>query len=257
MLRRAKDFYGVTIKAVDGDAGHVGDFYFDSEDWTIRYLVVDTGGWLSGRKVLISPFAVVDVRWDDRELEVSLTKSEVENSPDIDLAKPVSRQQFLELHEYYGWPAYWGGSMMMGTATPGVYPMVMGGIRELERELEEEGPQEKYRGDPYLRSARFVSGYQIEATDGRIGRVDDYLLADKEWIIRYVLVDTGDWLPGRKVLIMPQCVERVDWASRGVRVSLSRDQVETSPEYDPDQLPDRDYEVRLHEHYGQRGHWCE
>ena len=257
MLRRAKELFGLAITAVDGKAGEVRDLYFDSKEWSIRYLVVDTGGWLEGRRVLISPLAVANARWDDAELEVALTASEVENSPHIDLDKPVSRQQVVELHEYYGWPAYWAGSAMMGTTTPGVYPMIMAGIDEIEREMEEEGPQEKVRGDPYLRSARAVSGYDIAATDGDIGRVDDYLIDAQDWIIRYVLVDTGDWLPGRKVLVPPSCVERVDWAQTSVEVALTREQVEASPEYDPHQPPTREYEDELHHHYGQRGYWCE
>ena len=256
MLGTASDLYGVKIRAQDGDAGQVRDIYFDGEDWVVRYLVVDTGGWLAGREVLISPVSVVETHWEEGALEVSLTKSQVENSPDIDLDKPVSRQQVVELHEYYGWPAYWSGSTMMGTTTPGVYPMMMAGIRQLERELEENGPREKYRGDPRLRSARFVSRYRIRARDGEIGTVDDYLISE-DWVIRYLSVDTGGWLGGRKVLVMPSCVERIDSAARAVDVTLGREQVETSPEFDANELPSREYEVSLHEHYDKHGYWCE
>ncbi len=253
MLRKTRELFGLQITAVDGKAGDIRDLYFDSQDWIIRYLVVETGGWLEGRRVLISPLAVIDARWDDGELAVALTGSEVENSPHIDLDKPVSRQQVVELHEYYGWPAYWAGSTMLGTTTAAAYPMIMAGIAEIEREMREEGPQEKVRGDPYLRSARAVTSYDIQAVDGEIGHVEDYLIDAEDWIIRYVLVDTRDWLPGRRVLVPSSCVERVDWAQTSVEVALTRQQVEASPEYDPDEPPTCEYEDQLHHHYGQRG----
>jgi hypothetical protein len=257
LLRRVDDLHGFGVQAVDGDAGTVRDLYFDDQEWIIRYLVVDTGGWLGGREVLISPLAVEETRWDEEKLLVTLTKSQVEHSPDIDLDKPVSRQQIVDLHEYYGWPGYWGGSMTMGTATPGVYPMIIAGADEVEEEMKEEGPSEKYRGDPHLRSARVVSGYDIVAVDGEIGHVEDFFVSDVEWVIRYLLVDTRDWLPGREVLLAPQWIEDVDWAETAVHVALTRDQVESSPEYDPEEPLGRDYEVRLHEHYGYRGYWRE
>jgi len=255
MLRRAEEIYGFAIEAVDGDAGHVQNIYFDDQAWTVRYVVVDTGGWLSGRRVLISPVAIRDVAWDDDKLRVALTKSQVEHSPDIDLDKPVSRQQIVELHEYYGWPAYWGGSAMMGTATPGVYPMILAGVDQVEEEMKEHGPSEKHRGDPHLRSARAVAGYDIDALDGEIGHLEDYFVDDTDWVIRYLLVDTRDWLPGREVLISPTWIERVNWAETAVHVALTRGQIEASPEYDGEEPPGREFEAVLHQHYGYSGYW--
>jgi hypothetical protein len=257
MLRRAEKLYGFTIKAADGDAGNVHNLYFDDQTWIVRYVVVDTGGWLGGRRVLLSPVAIRATEWEDGQLQVALTKSQVEHSPHIDLDKPVSRQQIVELHEYYGWPAYWGGSAMVGTATPGVYPMIMAGVDQVEEEMREEGPREKHRGDPHLRSARAVAGYDIDALDGEIGHLEDYLVDDKDWVIRYLIVDTRDWLPGRDVLISPNWIEYVEWAETAVQVALTQAQVESSPEYDPEEPPDRDYEALLHAHYGYPGYWGE
>lgn len=255
MLRRADKVYGLTLQAADGDAGRVHDLYFDDQSWIVRYIVADTGGWLGGRRVLLSPVAVEETRWDDAELQVALTKSQVERSPDIDLDQPVSRQQIVELHEYYGWPAYWGGSAMVGTATPGVYPMIMAGAAQVEEEMKQDGPTEKHRGDPHLRSARAVDGYDIHAVDGEIGHLEDYFVDGRDWIIRYLLVDTRDWLPGREVLISPTWIERVDWAETAVHVALTQAQVEASPEYDAETPPGREYEVVLHQHYGYPGYW--
>lgn len=256
-MLRLKRLYGCTIQAADGEAGKLVDTYFDDMKWISRYLVVDTGGWLGGRKVLISPVTVEEVRDEGDALRVGLTKSEVEHSPDINLDKPVSKQQIVELHEYYGWPAYWGGSMTMGTATPGVYPMILAGVDQVEGEMKDGGPSEKYRGDPHLRSTREVSGYDIQALDGEIGHVEDFFVSDKDWAVRYLLVDTRDWLPGREVLIAPAWIERVDWADRAVYVGLKREEVETSPEYDPESPPGREHEMRLYEHYRRRGYWHE
>jgi hypothetical protein len=255
MLMRADELYGFDIKAEDGEAGDVIGFYFDDQAWIIRYLVVDTGGWLGGRRVLLSPLAVAETRWEEEALRVDLTRSQVEHSPDINLDKPVSRQQIVDLHEYYGWPGYWGGSMTMGTATPGVYPMIIAGADQVEEEMEEEGPSEKYRGDPHLRSTRVVAGYDIHAVDGEIGHVEDFFVSDKGWVIRYLLVDTRDWLPGRKVLVAPDWISEVDWAETAVQVRMTQAQVKASPKYDPSAPPEREYEVALFEHYGERGYW--
>jgi len=203
VLRRASELYGFTIQATDGDAGRVSDFYFDDHEWIVRYLVADTGGWLRGRRVLLSPLAVAATQWEEKLLLVDLTQSQVEHSPDIDLDKPVSRQQIVDLHEYYGWPGYWGGSLTMGTATPGVYPMLIAGADQVEEEMKEEGASEKYRGDPHLRSMRVVAGYDLQAVDGEIGHVEDFFISDQDWVVGYLLVDTRDWLPGREVLISP------------------------------------------------------
>jgi len=255
MLRRASKLYGFDIEAEDGDAGKVTGLYFDDKTWVVRYLVVDTGGWLGGRKVLLSPLTVVETLGEENALRVELTRSQVEHSPDIDLDKPVSRQQIVDLHEYYGWPGYWGGSLTMGTATPGVYPMIIAGADQVEEEMEDQGSSEKYRGDPHLRSTRVVSGYNIHAVDGEIGHVEDFFVSDQDWVIRYLLADTRDWLPGRKVLVAPEWISEVDWAETAVHTRMTREQVKASPEYDPSAPPKREYEVQLFVHYGERGYW--
>jgi len=258
MLRRLDQLYGMTVHAEDGDAGTVDDVYFDDETWRVRYLVVDTGGWLSGRRVLISPLGVDVVTWEDLEVvETSLAKEQVENSPDIDLRKPVSRQQMLELHEYYGWPVYWGGSKTLGTAAVGIYPFVMAGVDEIEEEMEEKEDTEHYRGDPHLRSAREVDGYLIHARDGHIGHVDDFFLSEEGWLLRYLVVDTRNWLPGREVMISPDWVERVNWSKKEVYVNLTQDKIENSPELESgQQTVGRNYEEELYEYYGFPRYWA-
>src|SRR5438105_5096052 len=107
MLISVKDLAGFHLAATDGSIGEVQDCYFDDVHWTVRYLVVDTGGWLSGRKVLISPMAIRGIDIDGEHVIVDLTREQVERSPDIDTHRPVSRQHEIALLQYYGYPSYW------------------------------------------------------------------------------------------------------------------------------------------------------
>ena len=147
--------------------------------------------------------------------------------------------------------------MMMGTATPGVYPMIVAGADQVMKDMRQEGANETYRGDPHLRSARVVSGYDIEAGDGEIGHFEDFFVSDVDWVVRYLLVDTRLWLPGRRVLISPQWIEQVDWAETAMHVDLTQAQIENSPEYDDQHPLRREYEIRLYRYYGFRGYWLE
>ena len=128
MIRSASELKGYTIRASDGDIGEVMQFYFDDEKWTIRYLVADTGGWLMGRKVLISPAALGRVDWNSRTLGVNMTKERVENSPSIDTDRPVSRQHESAYYDYYGYPYYWSGPYVWGPVAYPVYPPLAPGV---------------------------------------------------------------------------------------------------------------------------------
>ena len=119
MLTNAKHLKGLVIRATDGEIGTVDQLYFDDETWAIRYLTAATGGWLSDREVLISPFSVTNVDWQGKRLDVALTKKQVENSPNRDTQRPVSRQYETEYLGYYSYPNYWGGPFLWG---PGAYP---------------------------------------------------------------------------------------------------------------------------------------
>ena len=192
--KHLKDF---TIRATDGELGTVADLYFDDENWAIRYLVVDTGKWLSGRRVLISPMSVVHTDWKAKRLDVALTTSQVEHSPDIDTHKPVSRQHEAEYLGYYGYPYYWGGPYLWG---PAFYPAGWAGSISAPADATAETIQ-KESADSHLRSTEAVTGYQIEAKDGEIGHVDGFVVDDTAWAIRYVEVATRNWWPGKKVLV--------------------------------------------------------
>jgi len=251
MLRTAGELKGVTIEAMDGDIGSVQDLYFDDQTWTIRYLVVDTGSWLPGRQVLISPMAFHAVPGASR-LRTSLTKDQVRNSPPVDTDRPVNRQREVELAQYYGYPYYWTGPYRWGELA---YPGLPVPPPEPTRIDEELLARAEAGGDPHLRSARDVMGYYIHATDGDLGHVEDFLIEDATWAIRYIIVDTRNWLPGRKVLISPDWITHVSWEDSKVSVDLSRRHIEDAPEFDPSMPLAREHEEWLHDRLGRSKYW--
>lgn len=248
MLLSAETICKFGIHATDGEIGKVRDVYFDDATWTIRYFVVQTGHWLAARQVLISPAGVTSVNGATRTLDVSLSRQQVQDSPDIDTDKPVSRQHEAQLVNYYGWPIYWETPYTDGR-TPEPIPM---GDKLLEDEAQVEATK---HWSPHLRSLSEVRGYFIHAEDGDIGHVDDMLVADKGWIIRYVVVDTRNWLPGRRVLISPLWIKDVSWAQRHVSVDLLRHTIREAPQYNPDEPVTRQYEERLFAYYGRPEYW--
>ncbi|MDZ4797229.1 MAG: PRC-barrel domain-containing protein [Bryobacteraceae bacterium] len=247
MLRQTKDLKGYKLSASDGEIGKVKEFYFDDQSWAVRYLVADTGGWLSGRQVLISPYALDPARTDDKIIPVDLTRKQIENSPSLDADKPVSRQYEMQYYPYYGWPGYWGGPYMWGSAG---YPVRgQGGWSETTRHKEND--------DPHLRSTQDVTGRTIQAQDGVIGDVEDFVVDDETWAIRYLIVDTGNWWPGKKVLISTRWIERISWEESKVFINLTRETIKQGPEYTEEALITRDYETRLHRHCDREGYWAE
>jgi hypothetical protein len=245
MIRSVQQTRGVAIEATDGPIGDVYDIYFDDHEWTVRYYVVDTGKWLPGRKVLIPPNAIQQTTPGHAGLPVNLTREQVRNSPDMDMDRPISRQAELVLYRHYGWTPYWF------PLEPG-FPAV---VEEDAAERERDATAGRYGGDPNLRSAKDVIGYRVAAMDGEIGHIDDFLMDDETAKIRYAVVDTRNWLPGRHVLIAPEWIREVRWSDSKAFLRVSREAVQKSPEYNPVTPIDRAYESRLFEHYGYPVPW--
>jgi uncharacterized protein YrrD len=252
MLKTVDELKGFTIGATDGEIGKVVDFYFDDEKWTVRYLVVDTGGWLTGRQVLISPLAITKLEWHANRIDVGLTKSQVENSPSIEADKPVSRQHEADYFTYYNYPYYCAGPYVWG---PAAMPRQVLAPRPTDSQAREIAAMKQASENVHLRSIREVTGYYIEAKDGDIGHVEQFVIDDESWTIRYIVIDTRNWLPGKKVLVSPEWISSVSWSDGRVYVDLSRDAVKNCPEYDPYQPIERDYEDRMYRHYQRPHHW--
>ncbi|NJN17442.1 MAG: PRC-barrel domain containing protein [Oscillochloris sp.] len=258
MLRSTEEFRGMHIGTHDDEIGKVDQFLFDDEHWTIRYMVVNTGNWLLKDLVLISPQSIRSVDWDDRRIDVNLSRRQVEESPDIAADRPVSRQMENQLARHYGYEPYWYGPSLWGASSFPYYGGGIAGYASLDTAATERGqrPSPVEEGDERLRSTKEVSGYHIGASDGEIGHVADFLMDDEIWAIRYMVIDTRNWWPGKRVVISPEWVGEVKWADRMVDVDLTRAMINDSPEYDPNALS-RDYEQQLYRHYQRRGYWEE
>ncbi|MGA2867457.1 MAG: PRC-barrel domain-containing protein [Verrucomicrobiota bacterium] len=225
MLRSVKQLYGDKLGASDGEIGRVKDFYFEDQNWVVRYLVADTGSWLSGRKVLISPHALGSLARAGKVLLVNLTRKQIEDSPSIESHKPVSRQYEEEYYRYYGWPYYWQGSGLWGMSG---FPILELPPRPLPGEpATASGRSES--ADAHLRSTQAVNGYRIQASDGTIGHICDFMMDDQSWAIRQLVVKTGHRFSGKEVEIPTSKVGRISYEESTVFVNLTGEAVEQSP----------------------------
>jgi uncharacterized protein YrrD len=241
MLHDVKELEGHAVGATDGEIGFVSDVYFDDLHWTIRYLVIETGGWLRGRKVLITPSAIRRVDWDDEVIAVSLTRQQVRDSPSIDTDKPVSRQHEMHFYDYYGYPYYWQGAYSWGTPLYPMFPADMAESASADDAPRQDGaasagaPPVGGEGDTassHLRSTNDVVGHEAMAGDGRpVGSVRTFLFDEESWAIRHLVVNTGNWLPGKHVLVSPAQIQSIGWREREVHLDVTREEVEASPPY--------------------------
>jgi len=245
MLLKAKTLEKCKLKGTDGNIGSVKEFYFDDKYWAVRYLVADTGNWLVGRQVLISPYTIGSIDKEAATIAINLSEKQIEESPSLESDKPVSHQFEVAFYGYYGLPAYWSGSYMWG---PNPY------LNPDYKDLTKESLEEK-SWDPHLISTIDVRGHHIQANDGEIGHVEDFILDAKTWAIRYLVIDTKNWWGGKKVLISPRWIDKVSWDELKVFVNLSRERIKQSPEYSDDFLLTREYEDQLHKHYDLKGYW--
>jgi hypothetical protein len=234
MLREISEINDFTVVAIDGRLGRVTDFLFDDLTWLVRWLVVDTGNWLSGRKVLLPPAVLTKIDPKGREFSVNLTKQQVKGSPDIDFYPPVTRQMEANIYDYYGWSPYWGTGFTMGAAVTA--PADLRFRRGLPDDV-----------DPHLLGTEGVTGYHIRASDGEIGHVEDFIVEDADWSLHALIVDTRNWWPGQKVLVSPCLVHKVDWIDSVVVLDIDRQSVKDSPGHEAfaivEQAIDKFYDV--------------
>jgi uncharacterized protein YrrD len=225
MLHLARKIRGATIVATDGEIGSVDDFYFQEDGWTVRYVVVDTGRWFSGKRVLISPMSVVG-SWGRAGLNVTLTRDQVWDSPQVDTST-LSPAQEEDVRKHYGYPVYWGAGGVWGSfENPGALiaaPMIP--------PPRPEGPVVRVEAE-HLRSVNASTGYHLHASDGEIGHVDDFVIGEETWRIRYLLVDTSNFIGGKWVIVRTDLIQRLDRERGMLPVAASRAEIQNSPSFE-------------------------
>jgi hypothetical protein len=254
MLQRLEGMLGADVAATDGSIGTLHDVLMDDETWTVRYVAVDTGMWL-GRVVLVSPISIERPDWQGRTFPLRLTRAEIEQSPDL-LSRPrFTRDEEREFSAYYGYPFYWSGPSLWGWAErPGALTSAppSGYMPPVANEADPAGVDALTTS---IYSGKDVRGYHIHALDGEIGHVDDFIIDEDTWSIRYLQLDTSNWIGGKTVLLGTRWVQRMDPADGKIHVEVVKERIENSPEFDPDQPLDRAFEERLHQHYGMPAYW--
>jgi hypothetical protein len=252
MLQVVSGFRGCTLEVLDGTLGTVSDFLFDDRTWKTRWLVIDTGSWLPGRKVLLHPTAVKSSDLDQRLVRVDLTRAQVEASPNIGVDQPVSRQNESDMYLYYGWDPRWDTGLSGGGFGLPRYSPSSSDDAMLRTPFD--SATSSRDDDPHLRSITAITSYHVHAFDGSIGHIENFLIDDADWGIRYLIVDTRNWLAGQEVLLSPYAITTISWADHRVMIDLTREQVKKSPPWNPVEVIDQTYEERLHSHYGWPGY---
>jgi len=248
MLWNVSTIKGYAIAATDGTIGTVGDFLFDDSDWLVRWLVIDAGDWLSGRKVLLPPSALGSLDPARGEFAVKLTRQQVSDSPEFDSDLPVSRQVESSIYDYYDWNPYWGADSGLGCDRV----MAMAPALATKQRAESIPDRHGTKDNPHLRGAVALTGTHIHATDGEIGHVENFIIDDAGWSIRYLIVDTSNWWSGESVLISPRSVRTIDWTDRLIDLDVDRQKVKDAPRYDPAITVDGAYDEQFLTYYGIR-----
>ncbi len=253
-MQRSSDINGYTLRAKDGAIGTITDILFDDRHFGLRWVVVDTGSWLPGRRVLLPPTALGQPDPSKREYPVDLNLDEIKDAPGIETDQPVSRQLETDIYGFYGWDPYWYGGYgyaMIGGVQP-AGSVVPGQTVDRQQAKVAQEPQE---GDGHLRSIEEVTGYYVEATDDNIGHIEDLIIDESDWAVRYLMIDTKNWWPGKMVLISPNWLRDIAWSDGKVYVDVTREKVKSSPAFDPSMTIDRKYEESIHTHYGYNPYW--
>ncbi|PSL50806.1 PRC-barrel domain protein [Salsuginibacillus halophilus] len=252
MLFEAKKLRNFGVITSDGELGKIDDVYMDEDQWVIRYLVVNRKPLLPGGKVLVSPIAVERMDINGQTIHLNVTKEELEEAPGKEEAEPITRKKELELHHHFGYGYYWPAQGMWGSFP---YPHQLR-VEAPHHQRPQELPNEE---EIKVRSLKEMtgdwSGYDVEGSDGDIGTIDDVIVEDDTWNIRYISVDTGRLFSTGHAVLSSSWILHTEDEEKKVRVKMARHEVQAAPEYVPGQPLDREFEERLFDHYDQEKYW--
>lgn len=234
-----KGITGFGIGATDGKIGTVKEIYFEDHTWTVRYLIVKTGNFLKEKLILISTQALLDADWDNELFSTNLSTDQIINSPDIDTDKPVYRQQEVKLYEHFPWDIYWA---------MGIIPME----DSVEIAISEKQKEIGANANPHLRSSDKVTGYTLHAIDGELGHIDDLIIETESWKITYVVLKTGSWFSGQKILIPTEWIIEINWLSSTFVMEATVEKVQQCEPFDADGGVNEAYEKVRRDYKGRR-----
>jgi sporulation protein YlmC with PRC-barrel domain len=235
MLMSLAELVGFSIQAADGQIGKVSDFYFDEKEWIVRYLIDQTGSWFSRRQVVIAPACIVKIDIGKKEIVTGLTRSQVENSPRIDLGKPLAQDEEQQIINYYHWPDY----------------------KSLTKEwmMQRNMAADKISSGPNLHSSQTITGYHIITREEEVGFVENMIVDDKNWMIRYLVIDANFGLESKKILIAPDWIDTINWHERDMSVNIATKKMSECPTFDLSMPIRREYENLLYEHFECKKYW--
>ncbi len=252
MLRLLHDILGYKLDAKDDEFGRVKDFLFDDDHWTVRYLVADTGRWIPKRKVLISPAVLDKPDWEGKDFPVNLTREEIEQQPDLGEAHVVTRNDEWKWYAAYGYPYYYMPDSAFAWGI-GAIPVSIFEIDRMKAAEQSSPPDELKKR--IFRSLRQIHGYSITSGHDALGTVDDLVMDDETWTIRYIKVDAHPLDAERMLLLAPQWLDAADWQAGTLNCRIPRDEVYSSPGFHPDRAIERSYEHELHAYYREPAYW--
>jgi len=218
VLRQVHGMVGMPVHAPDGAVGRVHDIYFDDRDWHVRYFHVDTRPWLIGRHVLLAPTVVRFVDWESDRIDVAITREQVEQSPDVDSHKPVSRQHELAMYEYFAWPFASSSALWEGEELAARLHSLM--IEMHAQDMTAPSPPPPENADAHLWSVDAVHHYTVENDNGKLGRVADFMVLPDTWTLRYLVAEKGGPLHANRFLVPVDAVHGISGDTRQVRVSV-------------------------------------
>lgn len=262
MLQYLKKYKGLRVMLANGeDVGKVKDLYFEDDQWVVRYLVVDTGAWLAERLILISPYSVKFVNLEENFVSVKLTRDQIERSPTADTQKPISRRFEEHYANYFGWPFYWGSAEFW---PGGIYPTHLANRNDnlhgedvSRLDYAEDSAWRERVEESHLRSYTELKNYEIHARDGEIGMVEDLVIEDDTWALRYVQVDTKRFWASHGILLSTQWIDKISWLDQQCYTRLTVATIQKAPHFDPSRALDRAYEKSLHDFYEEPTYWDE